>query len=75
MKNARARPAQNYSRAYLHHLIKSQEMLGPMLLTWHNLTYYQQLMAGMRDSIDAGSFADFEAKFHETRAQGDIPAL
>ena len=62
-----------YSRAYLHHLIKAQELLGPMLLTWHNLAYYQQLMAGMRGAIEAARFQDFEAAFHAERAVGDIP--
>lgn len=52
-----------YSRAYLHHLHKSGEILGAMLLTEHNLTYYQQLMAGMRDAIAAGQFAQFAAQF------------
>ena len=44
-----------------------------MLLTWHNLAYYQQLMAGMRQAIEAGRFQDFEAAFHAERAVGDIP--
>ncbi len=45
-----------HSRAYLHHLFKAEEMLGPMLLTWHNLTYYQDLMRGLRRAIrTAGS--------------------
>ncbi|WP_227421493.1 tRNA guanosine(34) transglycosylase Tgt [Pacificispira spongiicola] len=65
----------DYSRAYLHHLFKAQEMLGPMLLSWHNVAYYQQLMAGIRDAIEDGRFDDFEAAFHEERAGGDIPAL
>ena len=43
-----------HSRAYLHHLFKAEEMLGPMLLTWHNLTYYQSLMLGLRTAIRAG---------------------
>jgi queuine tRNA-ribosyltransferase len=43
-----------HSRAYLHHLFRAEEMLGPMLLTWHNLTYYQSLMRGLRDAIVAG---------------------
>ena len=43
-----------HSRAYLHHLFKAEEMLGPMLLTWHNLTYYQSLMRGLRTAIRAG---------------------
>lgn len=52
-----------YSRAYLHHLHKSGEILGAMLLTEHNLTFYQQLMAGMRDAITARQFAQFAAQF------------
>ena len=52
-----------YSRAYLHHLIKSGEILGAMLLTEHNLTFYQQLMASMRAAIAEGRFAAFAAQF------------
>ena len=58
---APARPAAAIRRAYLHHLVKSQEILGSMLLTWHNLHYYQDLMAGLRAAIAAGSLADFAA--------------
>ena len=65
----------NYSRAYLHHVFRAQEMISGMLLTWHNLHYYQELMQGMRDAIDAGDFASFEAKFHADRALGDIAQL
>ena len=61
-----------YSRAYLHHVIKSQEIIGSMLLTWHNLHYYQELMQGLRGAIAAGSLDAFVAEFHSTRAQGDI---
>jgi queuine tRNA-ribosyltransferase len=43
-----------HSRAYLHHLFRCSEMLGPMLLTWHNLHYYQELMRGLRAAIMAG---------------------
>ena len=52
-----------YSRAYLHHLHKSGEILGAMLLTEHNLTFYQQLMQAMRDAITAGTFAAFAGDF------------
>ncbi|WP_374414314.1 tRNA guanosine(34) transglycosylase Tgt [Novosphingobium colocasiae] len=52
-----------YSRAYLHHLIRSGEMLGAMLLTEHNLSFYQQLMQGMRDAIAGQRFAMFAADF------------
>ncbi len=50
-----------HSRAYLHHLFRCEEMLGPMLLTWHNIQYYQDLMAGMRDAIAAGRLAEYSA--------------
>ncbi|HSO43096.1 MAG TPA: tRNA guanosine(34) transglycosylase Tgt [Rhodospirillales bacterium] len=55
--------SRDYSRAYLHHLVRSGEILGAILLTWHNLAYYQALMAGMRQAIEAGRFADFAAAF------------
>jgi queuine tRNA-ribosyltransferase len=58
--------ARDYSRAYLHHLVKANEILGAMLLTWANVAYYQSLMAGMRDAISAGQFQEFAAK---TRAE------
>ena len=64
-----------YSRAYLHHVFKSQEMISSMLLTWHNLHYYQELMAGLRAAIAAGELAGFVKTFHATRANGDIEAL
>ena len=64
-----------FSRAYLHHLQRAGEMLGPILLTWHNLTYYQDLMAGMRAAIADGEFADFAAAFGEQQSLGDIAAL
>jgi queuine tRNA-ribosyltransferase len=64
-----------YSRAYLHHVFRAGEMISGMLLTWHNLHYYQDLMQGIRDAIAAGTFAAFEADFHAQRAEGDIPPL
>jgi queuine tRNA-ribosyltransferase len=64
-----------YSRAYLHHVFRAGEIISSMLLTWHNLHYYQELMAGMRDAIAADRFATFEAEFHAKRAEGDIPPL
>ena len=50
-----------HSRAYLHHLFRADEMLGPMLLTWHNLTYYQDLMLGLRSAIVAGRLEEHAA--------------
>ena len=66
---------QQYSRAYLHHVIKSQEIIGSMLLTWHNLHYYQELMQNLRNAIAAGSLEVFVAKFHSSRNVGDIDLL
>jgi len=65
----------NYSRAYLHHVYRSQEMISGMLLTWHNLQYYQDIMAGMRAAIAVGTFDAWQKDFHEGRAQGDIEPL
>ena len=65
----------NYSRAYLHHVNKAQEIIASMLLTWHNLHYYQDLMQGLRDAIAGGRLAAFVADFHATRAMGDIDPL
>jgi queuine tRNA-ribosyltransferase len=67
--------ARTYSRAYLHHLTKANEILGQVLLSTINIAYYQQLMAGMREAIAAGSFADFHAATMADWARGDIPAL
>jgi queuine tRNA-ribosyltransferase len=61
-----------YSRAYLHHVYRSGEIIASMLLTWHNLHYYQELMAGLRAAIAAGRLAAFAADFHAARAEGDI---
>lgn len=66
---------QQYSRAYLHHVIKSQEIIGSMLLTWHNLHYYQELMQNLRNAIAAGSLEVFVAKFHSSRNVGDIDLM
>ncbi|MEM9344086.1 MAG: tRNA guanosine(34) transglycosylase Tgt [Pseudomonadota bacterium] len=64
-----------YSRAYLHHVFRSNEMIAGMLLTWHNLHYFQEIMAGMRAAIADGRFAAWESDFHTTRELGDIPPL
>ncbi len=64
-----------YSRAYLHHVFRAGEMISGMLLSWHNLQYYQDLMAGLREAISRGRLAEFEAAFHAARAEGDIEPL
>jgi queuine tRNA-ribosyltransferase len=66
--------ARDYSRAYLHHLVKANEMLGAILLTTINVSYYQELMAGMRAAIAAGTFRDFHAAASEGWTRGDIAA-
>jgi queuine tRNA-ribosyltransferase len=65
--------ARDYSRAYLHHLVKSNESLGAVLLSAINLAYYQQLTAGMRDAIAQRRFGEFHAETSEAWAQGDLP--
>jgi len=62
-----------HSRAYLHHLFRCEEILGPMLLTWHNLTYYQSLMQGMRAAIQAGLLAEHSAAVRAGWQAGDGP--
>ena len=64
-----------YSRAYLHHVFRAGEIISSMLLTWHNLHYYQEIMAGMRGAIAAGRFAQWERDFQSLRAGGDIEPL
>jgi queuine tRNA-ribosyltransferase len=61
-----------YSRAYLHHLHRCGEYLGAMLLSWHNLAFYQELMAAMRLAIAEDRFEAFRADFKARQAQGDI---
>ncbi len=64
-----------FSRAYLHHVFRSNEMISGMLLTWHNLHYFQQIMQEMREAIAQGTFDAWEANFHAERAKGDIEPL
>ncbi|MHB2209501.1 tRNA guanosine(34) transglycosylase Tgt [Methylobacterium sp. CM6257] len=63
--------ARDYSRAYLHHLVRSNEILGMMLLTWNNLAYYQDLMAGARAAIREGRFADYCSATREGWARAE----
>ena len=67
--------ARTYSRAYLHHLTKANEILGQVLLSTINIAYYQALMAGMRATIEEGRFADFYAATMAGWKGGDIPPL
>ncbi len=65
----------NYTRAYIHHLQKCNEVLAVMLLTWHNIRYYQRLMAGLRQAIEENRLEEFAADFYARQAMGDIPEL
>jgi queuine tRNA-ribosyltransferase len=65
----------NYARAYLHHLWRAEEILGQILLTWHNLRYYQDLMAGLRGAIEAGRLGEFAVDFAAGQAEGDIDPI
>ena len=64
-----------YSRAYIHHLQKANEVLAVMLLTWHNIRYYQRLMAGLRQAIENDNLDDFTARFYAEQKQGEIEEL
>ncbi|MEO8558960.1 MAG: tRNA guanosine(34) transglycosylase Tgt [Rhodospirillales bacterium] len=74
-EQCRCPACRDYSRAYLHHLIRNEEVLGLMLLTWHNLVYYQELMAGLRQAIAGGSLDAFCAEFETVQNGGDIAPL
>ena len=65
----------SYSRAYLHHVFRAGEIISSMLLTWHNLQYYQDLMQEMRDAIAGGRFDAWQSGFHQARLGGDIAAI
>ena len=65
----------HHSRAYLHHLIRSEEILGAMLLTWHNLHYYQDIMRGLRSGIENGTLGHYIAAFEVEQGRGDIELL
>ena len=65
----------HHSRAYLHHLIRADEILGAMLLTWHNLHYYQDVMRGLRGAIESKTLDTWIASFEGDQALGDIPPI
>jgi queuine tRNA-ribosyltransferase len=64
--------SRDYSRAYLHHLVKAGEALGAMLLTWNNVAYYQSLMRDIRAAIEEGRFAERAALIAEGWERGDL---
>ena len=65
----------HYSRAYIHHLQKCNEVLGIMLLTWHNVRYYERLMQGLRNAIKNDILNQFAEEFYANQAKGDIEEL
>ena len=65
----------HYSRAYLHHLHKCNEILGVMLLTWHNISYYERLMKGLRNAIKSDTLKEFTDEFYANQKNGDIEEL
>lgn len=71
-ENCTCYTCRQYSRAYLHHLIRAKEILGAILLTWHNLHYYQTLMAGLRKAVSEGKSVEFAEKFNKEYSSGDI---
>ena len=65
----------HYSRAYIHHLQKCNEVLAVMLLTWHNVAYYQRLMQGLRNALATDTLSEFTKQFYEDQAKGDIEEI
>ena len=68
-------PIKNFSRAYLHHLIKTNEMLGSILLSWHNIKFYLELMENIQSAISKKQFSSFKKKFLAKYKKGDIPSI
>jgi queuine tRNA-ribosyltransferase len=62
--------SRDYSKAYLHHLVKAEEILGQVLLSWHNLAFFQALMAELRSAVAAGRMESFRRSFATRQAGG-----
>jgi queuine tRNA-ribosyltransferase len=67
MKNCDCKVCKNYTRAYLNHLFRTNEMLGSILASYHNIYYYQSLMKQIRESIENNKFANFVKDFYNMR--------
>lgn len=65
----------HYSRAYIHHLQKCNEVLGIMLLTWHNIRYYERLVQGLREAVRNDTLQQFAADFYACQQKGDIEEI
>ena len=72
MRIARCPACRQFTRAYLHHVVKAGEIIAAMLLTWHNLTYYQDLMSDLRDAIAGGTLAEFVVSISSPAAEFDL---
>ena len=70
--NCKCPACNEFSRAYIHHLVKAKEILGSMLMTWHNVQYYQDLMSSLRKNISNGTLKSFSQRFHNEQSFGDI---
>ncbi|MED5339815.1 MAG: tRNA-guanine transglycosylase, partial [Pseudomonadota bacterium] len=75
LENGWNSPIKNFSRAYLHHLIKTNEMLGSILLSWHNIKFYLELMQNIQSAISKKQFSSFKKKFLAKYKKGDIPSI
>ena len=71
--DCRCPACRGFSRAYLHHVVKANEIIASMLLTWHNLQFYQNLMARLRSEISDGNLAAFAASFRSRYAAAKLP--
>jgi queuine tRNA-ribosyltransferase len=69
-ENSDVSASRDYSKAYLHHLVKSEEILGQVLLSWHNIAFFQTLMAGLRSAIADGRLEAFRAEFYSRQRTG-----
>ncbi len=74
-ENCQCPTCRQYSRGYLHHVVRSREIISSVLLTWHNLHYYQELMGGLRSAIESGTLGNFAAGFHRDWNSGDLEPL
>ena len=70
-EKCRCPACRGFSRAYLHHAVKANEIIASMLLTWHNLTYYQDLMESLRDAIRQGQLVETAAQIVSRYREGE----
>ncbi|MDE2791487.1 MAG: hypothetical protein OXI81_13850, partial [Paracoccaceae bacterium] len=66
---------ESWKRGYLHHVVRAREIIGSMLLTWHNLHFYQELMKGIRSAIAEGRMTGFASSMRDSLAAGDVDPI